>query len=131
MKRGISYKKNERYIDLHNWENVTEFFSEEDRYYKNTYMEINEVYDGIIEVSLFSSKDELYEIYFSYGILYGIIYEDAEKAYSKYEEIKNELAQEYQNHKEPTNEFINSFCKKHKVCMPDDIFFDASDLFDF
>lgn len=67
---------------MYNWENVTEFFSEDDRYYKNTYMEINEVYDGIIEVSLFSSKDGLYEIYFSYGILYGIIYEDVEKAYS-------------------------------------------------
>jgi len=120
-----------RCVDLYNWENVTELFSEEDRHYKNTYMEINEVYDGKIEVSLFSSKDELYEIYFSYGILYGIIYVDAEKADSKREDIKNELAQEYQNHKEPTNEFINSFCEKHKVCMPNDILFDTSALFGF
>jgi hypothetical protein len=120
-----------RYLDLYNWENVTDFFSEEDRHYKNTYMEINEVYDGKIEVSLFSSKEGLYEIYFSYGILYGIIYVDAEKADSKREDIKIELAQEYQNHKEPTSEFINSFCEKHKVCMPSDILFDASALFDF
>lgn len=114
-----------------NWEDVTEFFSEEDRHYKDTYMEINEVYDGKIEVSLFSSEEGLYEIYFSYGILYGIIYVDAGRAYSKREEVKNELEQEYQNHKEPTSEFINAFCEKHKVCMPNDIFFDASAIFGF
>lgn len=56
---------------------------------------------------------------------------DAEKAYLKREEVKNEFAQEYQNHKEPTKEFINEFCKKHEVCMPDDILFDASALLDF
>lgn len=117
-------------VDLYNWENVTELFSEEDRHYKNTYMEINEVYDGKIEVSLFSSKEGSYEIYFSYGILYGIIYVDKEKAASKREDVKNELEQEYQNHKEPTNEFINAFCAKHKVCMPSDILFDTSSVFD-
>lgn len=116
---------------MYNWEDATELFSEDERHYKNTYLEINEVYDEKIEVSLFSSEDGLYEIYFSYGILYGIIYVDAEKADSKREEIKNELAQEYQNHKEPTKEFINEFCEKHKVCMPNDIFFDATAMFDF
>lgn len=121
----------ERRLDLYKWENVTELFSEEERHYKNTYMEINEVYDEVVEVSLFSSKEEPYEIYFSYGIFYGVIYVDAENSYLKREEIKNELAQEYQNHKEPTDEFINSFSKKHKVCMPNDILFDASSLFDF
>jgi hypothetical protein len=120
-----------RYVDLNNWENVTEFFSEEERHYKDTYLEINEVYDETVEVSLFSSKDKIYEIYFSYGILYGIIYVDEEKAYSKREEVKNELAQEYQKHKEPTSEFVNAFCKKHKVCLPNDILFDASALFDY
>ena len=45
----------------------------------------------------------------SSGKLYGINYVEAEKAYSKREEIKNELALEYQKHKEPTNGFINSF----------------------
>jgi len=34
-----------RQEDLYNWENVTEFFSEEERHYNNTYMEINEVSD--------------------------------------------------------------------------------------
>lgn len=119
-----------RCVNLYNWENVTESFSEDERHYKNTYLEINEVYDGIIEVSLFSSEEGPYEIYFSYGIMHGIIYVDAEKAYSKREEVKNELAQEYQKNKEPTSEFINEFCEKHKVCLPNDIFFDASGLFD-
>lgn len=120
-----------RYVDLNNWENVTEYFSETERHYKDTYLEINEVYDGTVEVSLFSSKDGIYEIYFSYGILYGIIYVDSKKAYSKREEIKDELEQEYRKHKEPTREFVNTFCKKHKVCMPNDILFDASSLFGF
>ena len=57
---------------------------------------LNEVYDGLIEVSLFSSKEGPYEIYFSYGIFYGIIYVDGKKAVSKREDVKNELAQEYQ-----------------------------------
>lgn len=116
---------------LNKWENVTEYFSEEERHYKDTYLEINEVYDGNVEVSLFSSKDGMYEIYLSYGIMHGIIYMDAEKAYSKHEEIKNELEQEYQKHKEPTDEFINTFCEKHKVSLPFDIFFDTSSLFGF
>ena len=116
---------------MYNWENVTELFSEDERHYKNTYLEINEVYDGIVEVSLFSSEEGPYEIYFSYGRLYGIIYVDMEKAYSKREEVKNELVQEYQKNKEPTSGFINQFCEKHKVSLPNDIFFDASGLFDF
>jgi hypothetical protein len=121
----------ENLFNMYDWENVTHFFSEEDRHYKNTYLEISEVYDEKIEVSLFSQKEGLYEIYFSYGIFYGIIYVDAEKADLKRDEIKMELAQEYQTHKEPTDEFINSFCEKHKVCMPSDILFDASAMFDF
>ena len=120
-----------RYLELNNWKDVTGYFSEEERHYKNTYMEIDEVYDEEIEVSLFSSKEGLYEIYFSYGIFYGIIYVEAINADSKREEIKIELVQEYQKHKEPTSEFINSFCEKHEVCMPNDILFDASALFDF
>ncbi|NLC43896.1 MAG: hypothetical protein GX783_06385 [Clostridiales bacterium] len=116
---------------MYKWENVTETFSEKARHYSNTYLEICEVYDGVVEVSLFSSKEYLYEIYFSYGRMYGIVYVDAENAYSKREEMKNELAQEYEIHKEPTREFVNAFAEKHEVCLPNDIFFDASPLFDF
>lgn len=116
---------------MNQWKNVTGFFSEEDRYYKNKYMEISEVYDEKIEVSSFSSEEDQWEVYFSFGIMYGIIYTDPEQAYVKREEVKKELAQEYQLHKEPTSEFIKAFCEKHEVSLPADIFFDASDLFGF
>ena len=113
------------------WKDVTDFFSEDERYYKDTYLEITEVYGDEIEVSLFSSKDEPHEIYFSYGIFYGIIYVDGKKAHSKREEVKNELVKEYQKHKEPTGEFMKEFCKKHEVYRPNDILFDTKDIFDF
>jgi len=105
-------------MDLEKWINVTETFSEDQRHYRNTYLEICEVYDDKLEASIFSSKFESYEIYFSYGILYGIIYVDKENAVLKYEEVKKELELEYHQHEEPTNVFINEFCKKHKVCLP-------------
>jgi len=106
------------------WENVTESFSEEEKHYRNMYLEICEIYDGIVEVSLFSSKIELYEIYFSYGIFYGIIYVEEGDAVEKYETVKNELELEYCQHKEPTGTFINEFAEKHRVCLPNDISFD-------
>ena len=97
------------------WVDVTNFFTEEKRHYKNLYMEINEVYDDLIEVSLFSSEEDLYEIYFSFGIMYGIIYVKAEEAYLKREEIKEELLGEHLKNEKPSDEFINEFCERHKV----------------
>ena len=67
------------------WENVTNTFSEERRHYLNTYLEKCEVYDGTVEVSIFSSESQPYEIYVSYGRMYGIIYSNAEDAYAKFE----------------------------------------------
>lgn len=66
---------------MNQWVNVTHTFSESQRHYKNTYLEICEVLDEIVEVSLFSSIDNLYEIYFSFGIMYGIVYAKKEEAY--------------------------------------------------
>jgi len=105
------------------WVDVTNSFSDEDRHYKNLYMEINEVYD-VIEVSLFSCTEGPYEIYFSYDIFYGIIYEEAASAYEKRNEIKRVLEMEYRKNKKPTSDFINSFAKKYDVQIPNDIFFD-------
>ena len=113
------------------WKDVTEFFSESQRYYKDCYLEIDEVYDECVEVSLFSSQKGLDEIYVSYGRMYGIIYAEAEEAEAKREEVKAVLEKEYQKHKEPTAEFINEFAEKYKLCMTNDIFFDDSGLFDF
>lgn len=52
------------------------------------YLEIDEVYDDIVEVSLFSSEDAEYEIYVSFGKMYGIIYVEKENANALCEEIK-------------------------------------------
>ena len=111
------------------WKNVTEYFTEERRHYNGKYLEIDEVYDDIVEVSLFSSNDELYEIYISYGIMCGIVYVEKEKAYNLREEIKEILAKEYQINKEPTDEFIGKFSNKYEISIPNDLFFDAKDLF--
>lgn len=112
------------------WKNVTDSFSEEQRHYKNTYMEICEVYDEVVEVSLFSSRTDPYEIYFSYGYMYGIIYVEKEDADAKREEIKKELQAEYRKNREPSDEFADSFTKKHHVCFPNDIVFDTDAFFD-
>jgi len=106
------------------WVNVTNSFDEEARHYKNLYMEINEVYDDVLEVSLFSCEDGPFEIYFSYDIFHGIIYVEATTAHEKREEIKKELEFEYRKNKKVTDEFINSFAVKHDVNLPNDIFFE-------
>jgi len=125
VKKNVVLKE-ERYMELEKWNNVTNSFSEEQRHYKNTYLEICEVYDEKIEISLFSSKADSYEIYFLYGMLCGIIYVEKENASLKYEEVKKEIELEYHDHNEPTEIFINKFCKKHNPCYPNDLFFDFS-----
>ena len=46
------------------WRNVTEEFSERQRHYNGKYLEVDEVYDEAVEVSVFSAFGEPYEIYF-------------------------------------------------------------------
>lgn len=105
------------------WKNVTGYFSEEQRHYNGKYLEINEVYDDAVEVSVFSAIAEPYEIYFSYDIFYGIVYAEKENVYEIRDEMKRELQAEYEKNKNATNEFINKFVEKYGVCMPNDIFF--------
>ena len=62
------------------WKNVTDTFSEEQRHYNGKYLEIDEVYNDEVEVSVFSADDEPYEIYFNYDIFYGIVYAEKEIA---------------------------------------------------
>lgn len=111
------------------WVDVTETFSERERHYKKTYLEIDEVFDNTVEVSLFSSFEDDYEIYISYGKMYGIVYAEADQAYELREEIKKVLEEEYRKSAEPTGEFINAFAKKYNLCLPNDIFFDESIFF--
>lgn len=70
-----TYKKikKEGTATMMEWINVTDSFTEKQRHYSNTYLEIDEVYDNVVEVSLFSSQQGPYEIFISYGILYGIV----------------------------------------------------------
>ena len=111
--------------------NVTGTFSEEERHYNGKYLEIDEVYDDVVEVSVFSALDEPYEIYFTYDIFFGIVYAEKENVYEIRDEMKRELQTEYEKHKQATDEFINKFSEKYGVCTPGDIFsnFDLSTFF--
>lgn len=111
------------------WKDVTESFSEKERHYKNTYLEIDEIFDDL-EVSLFSSVDEPYEIYTHYGIMDGIIYTNQEHAYALREEVKQVLEKEYLKTKEPSSKFIDEFAKKYHLCLPNDLYFDTDALFE-
>ena len=93
---------------MNQWVNVTDTFSESQRHYKNTYL----------------------EIYFSFGIMYGIVYAEKENAYERREQMKADLEKEYCKNKEPSNEFIDSFAKKFDVCLPGDVLFDEDALMD-
>jgi len=70
------------------------------------------------------------EIYVSYGTMYGIIYCSREQTYKKFEEIKKVLEKDYEENKEPSNEFINTFAKTYGLCLPNDVLFDMSSLFE-
>lgn len=112
---------------MNKWVDVTETFSEKQRHYMDLYLEIDEVYNEDLEVSLFSSKTGPYEIYISYGIMYGIVYAQAKEAASKREEIKKVLEEEYQkNPHNPSSVFINKFAEDYKICLPSNVLFDES-----
>ncbi len=107
------------------WEDVTNGFSEKERHYKDTYLEIDEVCGEELEVSLFSAKDRDYEIYFSFGErFYGIVYAKPEEAWQIREQMKKELEEECKRSKEPSDEFIDYFAEKFHVEMPMDTVFD-------
>ena len=57
--------------------------------------------------------------------------EDLDKTrYMSPEEIKKVLEKEYKENKEPTAEIIETFVEKYQLELPQDIFFDASAIFD-
>ena len=69
------------------WIDKTNTF--EKREWKDKYLEICEVLDDKIEVNLYSCEDiNNYEIYVSYGVMYGIVYAHKDKAIELREEIK-------------------------------------------
>lgn len=114
------------------WKNVVDTFSERQRHYKDTYLEIDQVYfnkndEPICEVSIFSSPTSPYEIYISFGKMYGIIYTDEEHGYDLQKEIMTVFEEEYKktHSKEPTKKFSKEFHDKYGVCIAMDTFFNA------
>lgn len=114
------------------WKEVTDTFSEKRRHYKDTYLEIDQVFFNkketpVCEVSLFSSKTSPYEIYVYYGALYGIIYTDAKHGYDLQKEIMSVFEEEYKkrNSKVPSKKFVHEFREKYHVELAMDTYFDA------
>ena len=110
-----------------NWIDKTDTF--EQRNWKDKYLEICEVLDEKIEVNLYSCADiENYEIYVSYGVMYGIVYVHKDKAWDLREEIKKVIYDDYLKNgydpDMPTDEFMHNFIEKYNICIPNDIFFD-------
>ena len=105
----------------------------ENREWKDKYLEICEVLDDKIEVNLYSCYDiNNYEIYVSYGIMYGIVYAHKNKAEKLREEIKDLIYNDYitngYNEDMPSDEFISEFHKKYNIQIPNDIFFDENEF---
>ena len=113
------------------WIDKTNTF--EKREWKDKYLEICEVLDDKIEVNLYSCEDiNNYEIYVSYGVMYGIVYAHKDKAIELREEIKKVIYEKYikngYSKDMPTDEFINEFHKKYNIQIPYDMFFDEREF---
>lgn len=105
------------------WKDVTDTFDEESRHWRGRYMEICEVAGDKIECSLFSCEDDDWEIYFSFGIMYGVVYATAKEARKKRQAIMKDIAEEYsKNGEKPSGEFMNSFDKKYHVDIMNALF---------
>lgn len=116
---------------LTEWKNVTNYFTEEQRHYKNTYLEIDYVGNDKIKLGLYSSKNDLYEIYISFWLICGIVYVKEENANKIYYEIKDKIEEEYIKNKEPSDKFIREFDEKYGICLSNDLFFDKEMPDDF
>lgn len=113
------------------WIDKTDTF--EERKWKDKYLEICEVLDDKIEVNLYSCEDiNNYEIYVSYGIMYGIVYVHKNDAVRLQKEIKQVIYNDYMKNgyseDMPTDEFINRFHTKYNIQIPSDIFFDEIEI---
>ena len=109
------------------WVDKTDTF--ENRDWKDKRLVICEILDGKIEVNLYSCDDiNNYEIYVSYGVMYGIVYVHKDKAVELREEIKEFIYNDYikngYSEDMPTDEFMNEFIERYNIQIPSDIFFD-------
>ena len=104
------------------WIDKTDTF--EERKWKDKYLEICEVLDDKIEVNLYSCEDiNNYEIYVSYGIMYGIVYVHKNVAVRLQKGIKQVIYNDYMKNGYsevmPADEFINHFDTKYNIQIID------------
>lgn len=113
------------------WIDKTNTFAE--RKWKDKYLEICEVLDDKIEVNLYSCEDiNNYEIYVSYGVMYGIVYVHRDNAIKLRNEIKEVIYNDYVKNgysdDMPTDDFIQKFHNKYNIQIPNDMFFDENEF---
>jgi len=98
------------------WKDVTETFTEPSRHWKGRYLELCEVAEGEIELSLFSRPDDNWEVYVNYGKMYGISYVHADNAVEYRNAMKAEIEAEYEsNGLNPSDAFIDAFAGKYQL----------------
>ena len=105
------------------WKDVTDTFPERSRHWKGRYLELCEVAENEIELSLFSCPDDMWEVYVNYGKMYGVSYAPAEKAAEHRNAMKAEIEAEFeQNGLNPSNDFIRTFATKYELDILNAVF---------
>ena len=98
------------------WKDVTDSFTEPSRHWKGRYLELCEVAEEQIELSLFSSPHDIWEVYVNYGKMYGVSYVDSDNAVAHRNAMKSEIEAEYErNGLYPSDAFIDAFAKKYQL----------------
>lgn len=104
------------------WKNVTDSFTEPQRHWKGRYLELCEVTENEIELSLFSCPYADWDVYVSYGRMYGVSYTPSAAA-AHHNAMKAEIEAEYVKHGlKPSGEFINAFAEKYQLDIMNAIF---------
>ena len=100
----------------HEWETISDDYSERARIFKNKYMEIEEEYGNEIILSVYKLQNDMYGIFVYYNDnISGIIYVTKDDVYKIKEDIKKELESEYKKGNKNSNEFSNYFNNKYNV----------------
>lgn len=100
----------------HEWEIISDDYSEHARIFKNKYMEIEEEYGNEIILSVYKLQNDMYGIFVDYkDNISGIIYVTKDDVYKIKEDIKKELESEYKKGNKNNNEFSNYFNNKYNV----------------
>ena len=77
----------------------------------------------------YKKRETLYEIYVSFGIMFGIVYVKKEATNEIFYEIKVKIEEEYVKNKEPSDKCRSGFDRKYGLSLSNDLFFDMDGLF--